>query len=78
MFIKCRHKNDIKTDIKHKNSYVVCVFLCQKIDQNSEDATEAMLPDFMKVAELEVKTEDFRPSPEFDFWASLKRTLRID
>lgn len=52
--------------------------LMKKIDQNTEDATEAMLPDFMKVAELEVKTEDFRPSPEFDFWVSLKRTLRID
>ena len=30
MFINWRHKNDIKTDIKHKNSYVVCVFLCRK------------------------------------------------
>lgn len=52
--------------------------LLKKIDQNSEDATEDMLPDFMKVADLEVKTQDFRPSTEFDFWAALKRTLKID
>jgi hypothetical protein len=52
--------------------------LLKKIDQNSEDATEDMLPHFMKVAELEVKTQDFRPSTEFDFWAFLKRVMRVD